>query len=672
MTGPNQIYCVLDFETYSEADLKLVGAFEYSAHPTTEILCAAFRIGTRSELRSAPTYMWSPRILEHDFGKFYAALINPEIKLIAHNSFFEQCIVKNVFAVKYMYSKIKELRSIPIDRWICTASMAAALALPRNLEGAALALKLPVQKDIEGKKLMLKWCRPRTPTANNPKLRHDDPAELKRLMEYCAVDVGTEIELFLKAEELIPLERKVWELDQAINFRGCKIDRPLVQTTLQMVSEEQSRMNDRVQEITLGVLNSANQRAAVLDWVNENGAFLPDLKRSTVEDALKNSLVQGDTKELLEIRLATSKTSTAKYEAFEQRSRSDGRLRDTFMYHGASTGRWSGTGVQLHNLPRGTIKDTTQAAEILAQGDIETVRMLYGNPMDVFSSCLRGMIIPSDGMVLDVADYAAIETRVLFWVAKHEDGLQAFKDGRDLYKEMGGKIYGKPVDKIAKDSVERILGKIAILGLGYQMGGPKFAVSCRAQGIKIEDDFAQDAVATYRSLHWPVPKLWELIGKAAIAATENPAKKYAVNYTSWYMRKGFLCCELPSGRRLSYYSPSVDYELTPWGDRRPVLSHWGVDPLSKKWVKQKTYGGRLVENVVQAIARDIMADAMLRIEKTGMYKIILSVHDELVVEKPAAYNHFMASICELMETPPAWGIGIPIAVEGWTGNRYRK
>lgn len=677
MEQKDQVYCVLDYETFSEVDLRRVGAWEYSVHESTEILCLAFRAGTRANLVSpaSPTYTWAPAMPSGTIQLLLNLLENPDVIIVAHNALFEQLITRNVLA-RDLHTQ-KYLRTIPTKRWICTAALSAALALPRNLEGAALALKLPVQKDMDGRRLILKWCKPRKPTKNNPATRHSDGTELNRLIKYCSTDVDTEAHLFLKVPPLTPTERRVWELDQVINLRGFQVDRALVATVLKMIEEETAVLNRTTQELTLGVLTSANQRDGVLTWLQDNGVFLPNLQKKTVEDAISAGLVTGDALQMLKLRLAVSKTSTAKYQAFEMRSRHDGRLRDILIYHGASPGRWSGTGVQPQNFPRGTIKDTHQAAELIKEGDLELLRLIYGEPMSIFSSCLRSVITAPEGKVLDVADYAAIEARVLFWVAKHDAGIKAFEEKRDLYRELAGTIFG--IEPFNVTSAQRFVGKTATLGCGYSMGAKKFEISCRSLGQDVGPDLAAAAVRAYRSTHRPVVTLWSNIEKAAVAAVENPGKKFTINRTTWYVKDDFLWCVLPSGRRLAYSQPRVVYEVPSWGgtEKRPVLWHHSVNPLTRQWGPDRTYGGKLTENVVQAVARDFMAEAMLRIENARVWQIVLSVHDELVGERDSGVNaetnqHLNEEFCRLMAELPPWGIGCPIAVEGWYGTRYKK
>lgn len=665
----DQVYCFLDYETYSEAPLRKVGAYEYSVHPSTEIICLAYRVGTLASLRDAKTRTWAPAVSDAStIIELLNIFENPRTLIVAQNALFEQLITRHVLS-KLLGSQARCLKGIPPARWVCTAALAATLALPRNLEGAGMALKLGTQKDMVGHKLMLKWCKPRKPSKADPSTRHSDPTELLRIVSYCARDIDTTVELFLKMPPLTPTERKVWCLDQAVNLRGFQVDRPLVTAVLKMIAEESVKLNHEASRLTDGCIASANQRDAVLAWLETQGVFLPDLQKKTVEDALKEGLAEGPAKRMLEIRLAISKTSTAKYQAFEQRSRHNSRLRDILVYHAASTGRWGGAGIQPQNFPKGNIKDIVTACEVLRDGDLEMVRLIYGDPMNVFSSCLRGMIVAPKGKVLDVADYAAIELRVAFWVAGHTRGLAAFREGRDLYKELASKIFDVATDSVT--SAQRFVGKTAELGCIFGMGKPKFRDTCRAQGQEISEEVASLAVDTFRRENAPVVKLWDLFGRVAIAAIENPRKKFTVNKTSWYAANGFLWCQLPSGRKLAYASPSVRYELTSWGEKRPVICFWGVDSKTKKWSEQRAWGGVLTENVVQATARDLMAEAMLRIEATGIWEIVLSVHDELIgerLENTVSVDEF----CRLMSELPDWADGLPVKAEGWSGTRYKK
>lgn len=653
----HQQYLILDYETYSEADLKTVGAYQYSVHPSTEVMCMAWRYGTREGLKTAKTHSWDP-----SDGPVPPALLtffnSPNTIKVAHNAFFEQVITENVFKIPVI-----------AEQWICTASLAAAMALPRNLEGACEALKLKTQKDMEGRRLTLKWCKPKKPSKKNLSTRHNDKAEFKRIVEYCKTDVDAEVELFLKLPPLNPTERLVWLLDQKINWTGFAVDKELVNTVLKMISEETQSLHKETKELTWGKIESVAQRDEVLQFLDDVcGVKLPDLRAKTVSDYLSTMGEDMPGRRLLEIRQAVSKSSTAKYTAFKKRTGIGDRVRDILVYHTASTGRWGGAGVQPQNFPRGTIKDTEVACEVLRKGDLELVRMIYGNPMEVFSSCLRSMIVPEIGHEFFCGDYAAIEARVLFWVARHEKGLNIYREDRDPYIEMASTIYDRPIETIT--SKERQLGKGAILGCGFGMGPEKFEKTCIAQGQEITPELARIAVKAYRSDHLPVTILWKNLEKAAVAAIKKPGTKYSINRTKWWVEGDFLFCELPSGRRLSYPGPTLRYKDTPWREKRPVVYHWGVNGLTRKWENASTYGGKLTENVVQAIARDVMAQAMLNLDNAG-YKIILSVHDEVLSECQKGVKS-LTDFEKIMSTIPPWAEGLPLKVEAWQGTRYKK
>lgn len=658
-------YCVLDYETFGERDLTEVGAWEYAQ--TAEILCVAWKIGTREELANAPAKIWSPKF-PSPYGELIRALCDPSVTLVAHNSFFEQVIT--CFALRKLVNR-PELSSLSPSRWICTASLAAALALPRKLETVCRVLNLKNQKDMTGHRLMLKLSQPRKPTKHNPSTRHEDPEELKRLMDYCVRDIEAETELFLKLPPLHPTERKVWVLDQEINWRGFRVDRPLVQSILGMVDEESKSLTLRIQTVSEGRLQTPGQTAEMGKLLSEHGCALPNLQKKTVEDALKMPLTP-TARELLEIRQASSKTSTKKYLAFEERSRTDGVIRDHLLYCGAGPGRWSGRGVQPQNFPKGALKDPLAACREIP-GGLEWMRLLYGAPLETFSSLLRSMIIAREGKKFFCGDYSAIEVRVLFWIADHKEGLEFYYKNRDIYREMARIVYGlKTLSEVTE--AQRHLGKKIILGCGYQMGWKKFIQTCLNEGIIISEELAENSVRLYRQIHHPVPTLWENTQKATVYAIEHPTKRITMNKMVWGMEGDFLFCTLPSGRKNAYYKPSVRYEYPEWDkdkrQKRPVLRHWGLNSMTNQWEEEHTYGGKLVENFTQGTARDFMAAAMMRLNAKD-YETVLSVHDELLSEN---YGGSLEECISIMEEIPEWGKGCPIKVSNtaWTGDRYRK
>lgn len=663
----DQLYCVMDYETRSKADLKLVGGYEYARHPSTRLLCVSWAIGTLEQFRRGTytVHVWSP-YLPSPYGEFKRALLNKDIILVAHNAFFEQVITRFVLP-RYIHNE--EIRSLPPSRWMCTASMARAVAIPGKLETAAAALALGVQKDMEGHRLMMKMSKPRKPTKNNPAVWHAKVSQLKRLMEYCKADVETEIALFLKVPRLSSSERELWLLDQEMNWRGFRVDRPLVHRSLKLIAKEQRDRSIEFRMLTQGEIQTVGQRAAILKWLKARGMALPNLQAKTVKDLLAGRGLRPECRRLLELRQALSKTSTAKFVACEARSRSDGRIRDSLVYHAASTGRFGGAGFQPHNLPKPIIPDTDYAAKVILDPDTDNdvIRLLWGNPLDVFSSCTRSAIVPSEGCEFFSGDFNGIEVRVLFWLAGHADGLRAYREDRDLYCELASVIYGKTITKA--DDKERDLGKRAVLGCGFGMGDRKFAITCAQWGSPIDKSLAKKAVKAYREVHAPVTQLWYNIERAAIEAVRHPGRTYKTNKTEWTFEKGFLWCKLPSGRKISYYGPRIRMTTTPWGAKKPELWHWGLND-KKQWVFSSTYGGKLTENIVQATARDLMTDKMKEAEVRG-YKLVITVHDELLTERKRKTGK-LDSFNRLMASGSPWAKGLPIKVGAWQGERYRK
>lgn len=659
---------VLDYETRSEADLKKVGGVKYSQDPSTEILCVGYKVD------DGPATIWTGRLpVPKDFLE---AARNPKCVWVAHNALFEQCITENV-----LRKALPTFPALPPARWKCTAAKAAAYALPRALEGACLALDLPVKKNMDGRRLMLRYSKPRRAwltwkekglepgwVNGEPDKYFEDAEGLKGVYDYCANDVEAEYLLDRAVPDLIPIEREIWLLNQAMNLRGVQVDTETAQIVLSLIKAHVGELEDELRELTGGAVTTVGQRDKLLGWLGANGITLPNLAIKTVMenlDALKTD--KSPAKRVLEIRAALAKSSTKKYQAILGRAGRNGRVCDIAMYHGAHTGRESGTGLQLQNLPRGTIKDTNRAIENVRYKDMGWVKCLYGDPMGVFSSCIRGMVTASPDHQLYVADYNAIEARVLAWIAGDEKALENFRKGRDPYALMAADIFSVAPGEVTPE--QRDIGKRAELGLGYQMGATKFLETCLHFGAKdVTEELAERAVRIYRQKHSPISSLWPRMERAAIAAVSRPQRAVKLNRVVWGRDKRALWCELPSGRRIHYQAPEVRQEPTPWGEYRPKLYYWSVNSLTKKWECSASYGGLLVENIVQATARDINLWAALRMEKRG-YTFLAQVHDELISESKAGDVLEYEKI--LTESNP-WSRDLPIVAKGFKDRRYRK
>lgn len=664
----------LDFETQSKEKLKgskSVGSYMYSIHPSTRPICL---------------YLSNPDDDSHIFGlkfdeinkKFkdldpeFQYWLEEEIKketiFSAHNSFFEYCIYNNILVKRYGWPKV------PDKQWHCTAAKAAAAALPRKLEDCAKVLKLDKQKDMDGHRAMLAVSAPRRITKNNKETfwtPTSAPDKFKSVYKYCRNDVAVEIAIDGDLPDLTPEEEKVWALDQTVNWRGISVDIDLVNRIVSMIEDEAEDYTAEINKITNGKVTSATQLDKLLSFIRKRGVTLPDLTKGTVNKYLE----EGDdldpvVKRLLEIRQIIAMSSLKKYPVFQRRTAPDGKIRDLTMYHAASTGRAGGTGIQPHNFPRGSIKNVALAIEMIKSSSRHELKMLYGeNLSPLFSSCLRGMFIASRGYILEVADYSAIETRVLWWLAEHDMGLQIFYDGRDPYKEMALYLTGKK-SIIEIDVDERQLGKAVILGCGYGLGWKKFITTAwDMYKVKVDAATAQHAVNTYRQIHKPVKDLWGLYQEAFITVIET-GNSVMVRRCKFFKDGRFLKIRLPSGRCLSYYKPFVRWGTTDWGTPRKEVYFYGVDSKTKKWKLEKTYGGKIVENVVQAVARDIMENGKRLIEDSGR-RMLLTVHDEIMSETIKGTEDIKAFeklICQV----PAWAKGCPISASGYSDERYKK
>lgn len=672
---------LIDFESRSRADLTKTGQHVYARHESTEVMCLGWKI--IGEKKSQVLTM--PQVYLNDGTSDFRYAVKHAEHVVAHNAAFEQAMWRHCLLQTTKLGSV--LPDLPPEKWLCTLSFCSILSLPRSLEKAGQALNLNVKKDTEGRKLLLQMCKPRRPINDIQKWVEwvETDAALKRLYEYCDVDLWTEEEVYLRTAPYKPFtqfERRLWVLDQIINQRGFHIDLPLVERTLRLIKQEESELTKELQLKTFGWVKTSKQVKNLRDFLKDQGFDIPNLQKKTVDDTLaevvKNGLIKDENViDVLKIRQSLGKSSTSKYEAFVARvDPLDTRVRDNLLFHGASTGRWSGSGVQPQNFPRGTVKMTADAIKDLQSEDLPMLRILYRRPMELFSSALRGMIIASPGHELFCADFASIEARVLLWLAGDTAGLQEYEKGLDTYITMAGTVYQCDWRDIAKEyeaegfSERRQLGKKVILACGYQMGVKKFIQSCKDDGLTVSESTATRAHAAFKEKYPLVPQLWTNYEKAAIFATLNKGKKITTNKVTWYVDREFLFAQLPSGRKLAYYKPEIRNEETPWGEMRPKLYVWTVDSKTKQWVQRAVYGGLLTENIDQAISRDCMAEAMVRCEEAD-YKCLITVHDENLTEREIGKGS-LKEFDALMSKRPSWGQDIPLKVTSWTRPRYGK
>lgn len=658
----NTTRAYIDYETYSEYDLEKVGAVKYAKHPFTGIICVSvhYKNKTRTWDMKGPAPSWFKNIL-----------YDKDIQLVAHNALFEIATTTWVLP-KYMTTPV-----VGLSRWVCTASKAAACALPRNMEDAAIALKLPVQKSMDGRSLVLKYCKPRQawfkwrdkndPSLEEPKKYFDDEIDLLSIMAYCETDVEVTKLLDERLPELLPKERKLWLLNIRSNIRGVRVDIKTVDKVLSTMEKVNAYYLKKFEALT--GIDRPTKRAKFLKWLDDNNCPLPNTQKKTIEDTLQVGGLPREVKQALKITTLVGKTSISKYTAFKKRANANGRVCDISLWHGASTGRNSGTGIQPHNFPRGSVKDTYEGIDDIHTLSVKDIIKKHGTYQNLASSCLRSIIMASPNHTMGAADFNAIECRVVNWLADNKVVLEGFKKGKDVYKVMASYIFSKPVEGITED--ERFLGKQAQLAAGYGMGAVKFQATCEAFGHPIPDHLAQKAVQTYRQVNFKVPALWKAVEMAAKKAMEYRGQVVSVSKVKYYYKGDFLWCVLPSGRKLAYHSPKIKTEFDKWGQMKAVLSYNTIDSVTKKWVRRSNWGGGLVENISQAVARDVIAEGMLRCHKKG-FKYLFDVHDELIVEWPGNTPLTLDIFVKTLVEPPKWAKGLPIKAGGWSGPRYKK
>ncbi len=578
-----------DFETRSEVDVRNVGAWAYAEHPTTEILCLSY------QLPGQKTKLWTPPL---PFPQEIIDFLEDNGAVQAHNVQFEQAV--------WYFLLFKALGVPKPKTWHCTMSRCAYRALPMGLGQVGAVLGLPIQKDKRGKYLLQKLSKPRKPTKKDPNKWVADWDLLEELYDYCILDTDTEKLLGDTIGDLPWNEYVVWCLDQKINRRGLMIDLEAVHAAIYMAEKLEKQYNEELNQITDGEVPRGTMVARMKKWLEEHDCPLPGLGKEIIEDVLiKRDDLLPEVKRVLELRKLLSRASAKKLYKMVDCAGSDGAIRGLLAYHGAGTGRWAGRLVQPHNFPRGSIKDMDALIGIIKMRDIELLEMLYGDPMEAISSSLRGMLISRPGKDFYVADFSSIEARVLMWLAGEREALNAFKEsdaglGPDIYCSFAESLYDRPINK-KDDKDERQLGKIGILGCGYQMSGKALKDQAETQ-YKVEMDRAKAdwIVETYRSTYPNVKSLWYGLENAAVQAVlRGGVYSYCgIVYENIHDSAGsWLRCRLPSGRYIWYFDPKVTWEMMPWGKEKQCLSYQGRDNKNNGvWGRVRTYGGMLTEN----------------------------------------------------------------------------
>jgi DNA polymerase len=637
---------VLDVETASTVALPTVGAAAYFEHPETRVTCAAYAVDT------GPVITWRPG---------WTPPVFPENAIfVAHNYLFELHCWDLMLAPKYHW-----LAAPRPDQWSCTMARALYHALPAGLEGVCDALHLVIKKDASARKLMLQMARPRTTEPLTTWWHETDLSKLAELMSYCVQDVEAERLLDQVLPELSPFERQVFLVDGKINLRGLAVDEPLVRRMTQLATHEVALLDQDMRNITRSRVRSCAQVGMLQTWLAfDQNCHVPDLQKHSVAEALiAVPHAPPLARAALEVRQEAARASTKKLNAMTAGRSRDGRVRGLFQYGGAGrTLRWAGRRVQPQNFPRGTIKGVERALDLIQSGvGPEDLNMLFeDSALGVLASCLRGCFVASPGHRLVVGDLAQIEARVVCYLSGQQDVLDVFASGADTYTYTARQ----------QGSDSRQFGKVLILACGFGMGPDRFQATAQTYGITLDPAQAFDAVHNWRENNDQIVHLWWDIGNAAARiARSQDGTSIQVRGIELRRSKRAMKIILPSGRALIYHHIGLQEN-----DRtgRSDLVFMGVDPKTKRWTKQRTYGGKLVENITQATARDVMAWDMVQLNAMGV-PLVGTVHDELIAETPVPLAQAtLDRMLTTMRTTPPWAPGLPLAAQGWVGARYRK
>lgn len=639
----------IDIETYSDVDLINCGVYKYTDSDNFEILLLAYAVddGETKIVDLACGEKLPEEVME--------MILDDSVIKTAFNANFERTCISKHLGIK--------LRP---EAWRCTAVQAAMLALPLSLEGVGVILGLDKQKMSEGKELIRYFCSPCKPTKSNGgrtrNLPEDAPEKWELFKSYCIRDVDVEKQIRKKLWKYpIPeMEQQLYCLDQRINDRGIMVDRNLVNHAIACDLLYKDTATKRAYE--LSELDNPNSVSQLKGWLTEKGIEVDSLAKATVEELVGKT--EGDVQEMLKLRLAMSKTSVKKYEAIDRSVCRENRVHGLLQFFGANrTGRWAGRLVQIHNLPQNHITDLELARGLVSDGRYDDVEMLYESTPNVLSELIRTAFVAKPGCRFIISDFSAIEARVLAWLAGERWRIEVFQTHGKIYEASASAMFHVPIEEITKTSPLRQKGKISELALGY--GGSVGAMTAMgALKMGLSEEELPSLVTTWRNANPHITQFWWAVDEAAVKAVRDkkPSRvgRVAFEYTS-----GILFVTLPSGRKLSYVKPKMG--VNKFG--REGITYEGIGE-SKKWMRLETYGPKLVENIVQATSRDILAEAMLRLEKAG-FDIVCHVHDEVVLEVPNGISS-VEEINEIMAVNPEWTDGLPLSAAGFESPFYKK
>lgn len=650
----------IDIETKSSVDIGKAGLYRYAQSDDFGILLFAYRYGDESV-----------QIIDLAQGekipdKIVEDLRNPQIVKHAYNAAFE------------WYCLNKAGYTTPLRQWKCTMIHGLYCGYTAGLDATGKAIGLPQDKRklATGKALIRYFCVPCKQTKNNGRrawnLPKHAPEKWELFKEYCKQDVVTESAI-LKRLEAFPVpeeEEKLWQMDIRMNAFGVKVDTALISGALQINERSTELLENEARKIT--GLQNPNSSVQLLDWIHNNGVEMDNLQKATVMEKLSDDLPD-DVRRALEIRQQLGKTSIKKYVAMDTAKGKDDRVRGLTQYYGANrTGRWAGRLVQMQNLPRNYIKTLDYARKLVKDRNYGGIKLLYGNVPDTLSQLIRTAFIPSEGNKFVVADFSAIEARVIAWLAGETWVNEVFATHGKIYEATASQMFHVPIEKIAKGNPEYALrqkGKVATLALGYQ-GGANALIAMGALNMGLSEEELPDIVHRWRNANPRIRDLWYAVEEAALLVmqTAQPQAIYNLIFnleSDIVYGQNFLTVQLPSGRKLYYPRPFL--KENQFG--KMAIHYYTVGQQTRKWEVTSTYGGKMTENIVQAIARDCLAETLRRIDAKGL-QVVFHVHDEVIIDAPMETT--VDEICDLMAEPIPWAPGLILKGAGFESNYYMK
>jgi DNA polymerase len=697
----------IDLETRSPADLKRSGAYRYFEHPHTSIHCAAWAID------DAPVQLWFPG---QPCPEGISGLVSAGGEISGWNVNFERQGWNHILGPKHGWP-------VPhLDQYRCTAAQAAAQALPRKLEKAAGVLRLDAQKDMVGNKLMMKLARPRKRRKDEPYQTwywHEDPADIERLGEYCKQDVEVERSLRNKLQPLSTAEFLLWRFDQLINDRGIMLDLDLVDDMEAIVTEHTANLDAEISKVTGGVVTACSQTERLKKWLGDHGLMTESLAKGVIGAVMARDM-PSKCHRALELWQEASHGSVRKLQAAKLCVGGDNRARGLLLFHGASTGRWSGQLLQPQNMVRGSggVPDQDKAIALMRHRRCDLLDLYYGSPLTAVADCMRGVMRAAPGKQLIAGDFTSVEARITAWLANSTEKLAQFRaqdcgSGAEVYRIAASRIYNVPVTQVT--SSQRQTGKTAELALGFGGGvnalaqmalnyridmaeawGPLWEAASPEDREQAEDRFKDTfakgntllprkawqachlTVRAWRRANKPIVDMWDQFHSAAWHTIEEKGVEHTAGRVSFKREGGFLWLTLPSGRKLAYPTPAVENLEVPWSDKRiPKAQREHKDMLTTlafeqgRAIRVAAYAGLYFQHSVQAIARDLLANGMNKVEAVG-YPVVMTVHDEVIAEIDRFYPADVEMFTEILCDKPKWAEGIPLLADGWIGQRYRK